>query len=270
MGSFGPAGLVASAGLGLLGGGGGGGPSSGPGFSGVTTHTPAFRLHSGFTSDGTLSTGLSRLQTPELARRIALRSDNLDRIGGLIDEVKPGFGRLTEAAVQSVENARNRSIGNLRQQLAQRRVSGASFALDTEARVEQDFANQDKQARSEAILGEVALTSELIQQRANELGREVQEELAELQIAAGQSQAFMGAVSRAAEVDKQLAVQEAQGRGAFFGQLLGQFGQSGAFGKNGAFGGIFGGSSPSAGNTVLSNLVGNQAGSSQFFALGGT
>lgn len=254
------AGSLASAGVSrLLGGGGGGGGGGGITNAGIRTDTPAFRLNSSIASDGQLITSLRRLNTPELARRTALRSDNLNRIGGVIDEVRPGFGRLTESAVQTIEDARNRSIGNLRQQLADRRVSGASFALDTEARVEQDFANQERQARSEAILGEIALTSELIQQRANELGREVQEELAELQISSSQSQAFLGAVQQAAEIDRELAAQEQQGAGRFAGQL----GESiaGDIKDAGGFSGILGGLFPPRDvNPVLNNLIGSRTG----------
>ena len=66
-------------------------------------------------------------------------------------------------------------------------------------------------------------------------------ELDELGIATGLTEAFMGVLSRQAEIDKFIAVQAAQGEGAFFtnlGGVLGGFAGS-AFG--GPIGGAIGG-----------------------------
>lgn len=249
------AGQIASGGvqfgLSRLFGGGGGGSF---GIPGVTTHTPAFRLHSGFTSGGELSTALTRLQTPEFLRRVQRQGRVFEDLDTIRESIRPGFGQLSDAVVQSVGAARDRAIGNLRQQLADRRVSGASFALDAEARTRKEFAIAENRARAEAIIGEIALTSQVLDQESGLLQQEIQNELAELGIASGQTNAFLNAVSQANNIDKQLAAQEARGAGQFFGPIVEDIGQAVNKGVSGFFSG------GSSGQSVLERLISQRVG----------
>ena len=206
--------------------GGGGGGSQFP--SRFSVATPAFSL----TSEGG-ATSLSRLQTPELARR----TQRTGRIFGDIDqlraEVRPGFGRFTESAVKTINAARSRRIGDLRAQLARRRVSGASFAEGEVTSAELAFGELEEKVRAQSLLQEIATTSAFLTQEADLLQREVQNELAELGVATGFAQTMVQAISAQTAIDKQLAAQEIAGTGQFLGTLaslgLEQFQPGGLF-----------------------------------------
>ncbi len=87
-----------------------------------------------------------------------LRSD-LDE---LLAEVRPGFGRLVESARETVRNRFSESVGNLRESLTKRGLQGSSFAINETRRAELDFAQQEEQLVSEAIIQEIDLRREII------------------------------------------------------------------------------------------------------------
>jgi len=87
-------------------------------------------------------------------------------LGALQPLVEPGFGRLTEAGIRAVRDARRSSIGDLKQNLARRRVSGSSFGADDIARTNAEFSKKEKEFASEAFVKELALSNELINQKA--------------------------------------------------------------------------------------------------------
>lgn len=87
--------------------------------------------------------------------------DGLASIDGLLSQVSPGAGRLTDARVQSIQNARDKSLSNLTDNLARRRVSGSSFGQNSMISAETEFAQQEEQARAQSFLEEFELTSQL-------------------------------------------------------------------------------------------------------------
>ena len=80
----------------------------------------------------------------------------------LLGEVRPGFGRLTEAARETIRNRFSESVGNLREALAKRGLQGSSFAINETRRAELDFAQQEEQVVSEAIVQEIGLRRQII------------------------------------------------------------------------------------------------------------
>ena len=83
---------------------------------------------------------------------------------GLRSDVKPGFGRLTRTTVEAIRNAGQKTVGNLQEELAKRRVAGSTFASREIASTEAEFGRLEKQARAESFLQELALTGELIKE----------------------------------------------------------------------------------------------------------
>ena len=174
--------------------------ASRPPFRGTIT-TPAFSFGGGtlartgqdaFSAGGFASslagvrTGLTGLQSrvgalrPEIAgglrsaqglfgRGEALRGDiqGLDQdLAGLQGQVRPGFGRLTESAVNTIRNRAAQSAGNLRESLARRNILGASFANAQQASIERDFAQLEEQTRAQAIVQEIEATRQIVKDRA--------------------------------------------------------------------------------------------------------
>lgn len=97
-----------------------------------------------------------------------LRGAGGDAVGGynaLLGQVNPGFGKLTEARVGAITNARERTTSDLRDSLARRRIAGSSFANDSIARTEAEFGQAEATARAESFLEELDTTAKLLDQR---------------------------------------------------------------------------------------------------------
>lgn len=92
-------------------------------------------------------------------------------LAGLQGEVRPGFGRLTESAVKTIRERGAETLGNLREQVTRRGVAGASFANDQESRLRQEITDQEEQARSQALIQEITLSTDIASRRlaANQL-----------------------------------------------------------------------------------------------------
>lgn len=104
--------------------------------------------------------------------------DNAASLKELLGQVEPGIGMLTKAGTAAFENARTKladrqraAIGNLRDNLARRRVLGSSFASDAlsrqDATYEQaanDLATQEAQFRADAYQKELSQKIDLMNQ----------------------------------------------------------------------------------------------------------
>ena len=134
-------------------------------------------------------------------------------LGGLKPLVEPGFGRLTEAGIRAVRDARRSSLGDLRQNLSRRRVSGSSFGADDAARTNAEFAKKENEFASQAFVQELALSQELINNQAQ-----------------AEANSFMQFLSQA-NIESQFATQLASGVTSVLSNnaaLIGQMSNSGA------------------------------------------
>lgn len=86
------------------------------------------------------------------------------QVQGLLRQVQPGFGRLTESLVQGVRDREAASVGNLRSALAKRNVLGSSFAQRELQRTGLDFAQEEERVRSGAFVQEMAASQQFIEQ----------------------------------------------------------------------------------------------------------
>ena len=150
--------------------------------------------------------------------------EQADILSKLRESVKPGFGALTSSRLAEIESARQRSIGNLRENLQRRRVLGSSFAGDALARGEMEFAQAAEKTRAESFLQELGLTQQLTQQEFETRRGEFQTMLDEFnieanlaaQLASGAT-AVLGANAR---IQAQLDAAASAGAGKFFGQAF--------------------------------------------------
>jgi len=86
-------------------------------------------------------------------------------IQGLLDQVSPGFGALTEARTGRLRTEGERARSDLRSNLARRRVLGSSFAQDIQNRQEQELSRNIAEAEAQSFLEELDLSNKLINQR---------------------------------------------------------------------------------------------------------
>lgn len=209
--------------------------------------TPSFNLK----TDASGAVTLSRIGSPQRF------PDILKQLSELGAQVRPGFGRFTEAAVEAIRRAKGDALGNAREQLQRRRIAGASFANAQLANIEQEFGRAEAQLRGQALLQEIQQTFQIIDAEAAVKTRNFQFELQELGIAAGVADSLLQVISDQTVIDKAIAAKAATNVGTFgadvgglIGEGLGKF-----FGKGGGgedalaslagklFGGSGGGSS---------------------------
>lgn len=200
--------------------------------------TPGHRFGSQLSADGrSVNSFLERRDTLANREFDARFPRALSDISGLQSEVRPGFGRLTEAAVTGINNARSRAVGNIRDQLSRRRTLGSSFGQDTLARTEREFGEAEVKARAEGVLGEINASSQLIKQEADLIFQGVQRELQELQLGQGFATSMGQLITNNMQFEQQMEANRIAGQAAFGGALAG-FGLSeGGSGGSGIFGG---------------------------------
>jgi hypothetical protein len=172
-----------------------------------------------------------------LVNRLALGfGSEADALSGLRGTVAPGASRIRSAfeqlgstRLQQIEDARKAAIGNLRENMARRRVQGSSFGQDALTRAEIEFARAKEQASAETAtqtaqtyLQELEATNQLIQQEFAARRGQFETGLNELnlqadvatKLAAGASQQ-LGANAR---LEAELSAKEQAAKGKFFGE----------------------------------------------------
>lgn len=83
----------------------------------------------------------------------------------LISQLKPGFGAITNARRQQIENTFTKSYGDLKDSLAQRRIAGSSWADNALARNQIDKAQAMAEADAQSFADELNANVQLIQAR---------------------------------------------------------------------------------------------------------
>ena len=141
------------------------------GEGGIALTTPTFSFGEG---------GLTRTNTEFLDESRRTLSDlraNRAGFGG-------GFRDFRRARLQEVENARSRTVGNLRSQLGRRGILGASFAGDAITRTELDFQQQADKVSAEIDVQEFEFNLKNLEQESQIALANLSRELTEFGIAA--------------------------------------------------------------------------------------
>lgn len=166
----------------------------------------------------------------------------------LLSEVRPGFSQFREAQLADLENQRSAAVGNLQENLAQRRVSGSSFANDSISNANAEFARQRDEVIAQTTLQEIDAFNRIMTQRfqtlsstfANELSQANLEAQLGLNFAQGVNSNLANIFATQAQLamsQAQMGASNAQGLGQFFSPFVTGFGNE--FGD--FFGGMFGG-----------------------------
>lgn len=105
--------------------------------------------------------------------------------GSLLSQISPGFGRFSKATSERFDQDRDRAVGNLREQLAKRRVLGASFANDQIGSLERQYLMDKEEAMSKALLQELEMTNQVIQARSEARNKTISTGLSQIQFETG-------------------------------------------------------------------------------------
>jgi hypothetical protein len=207
----------------------------------VVGSTPAlFNKKGQLTRDSSVSVSA----TPERQRLVQSIGDVFGRrageVRGLLPQVRPGFGRLTEATRQIFDSRQSKAVSDLRAAFRDARVGTSTQRFRTESAAVRDLAEAENAIQSANFLQELDLTFNLIQAASdaefNEQNTFLQEEnlLASiaLQISTGQA----SAVNNMNQALTQLAAQNAAGAGSFAGLLGSAAGRLAEGGINEGFG----------------------------------
>jgi hypothetical protein len=145
-------------------------------------------------------------------------------IAGLRPKVAPGFSDLRAARLGEIENARTAAVGNLRDNLARRRVLGSSFGADAVARTEAEFADKKSRAAAETFLQEMEATTNLINQEFTARRGAFQTGLDELNLEANLAAGLAGkateTLGKNAQIEAQLLAEQQSGFGKMIGKLI--------------------------------------------------
>ena len=156
--------LAIGAGLGGLAGGIGSGVLAGQqGVSGTDIRHLTGGVRAGGLRTGFSGSPKNRVITVEDSKErdrlidsiAGLFGQQADELGRLRGQLAPGFGALTRARRQAIENAARRSVGNLTDQLARRRVLGSSFAADAITRAGRQFGEALAESDAQSFLQEL-------------------------------------------------------------------------------------------------------------------
>lgn len=204
-------------------------------FGGNTTISPGFSVTTTQGPNGPI-TSFNRANTPEQQAFDARFPRALGDIDALRASIRPGFSQLRRARLEQVENARRRSIGTLRENLARRRVLGSSFADDAFSRTEREFADAKAAQEAQSFLEELAAGQQLTTQEMSVLAQGLQREFVEAGIAAQQSLQVMDILQRATQFDQVERRLQAQERNKIYGAIYGTGSQLAFGGGGGGFG----------------------------------
>lgn len=225
-----------SAGTSLLGGLFGGGDEAAP-------PPPPTGINAGGLRSSLAGGNLNITASPERTGLVGSIADTFGQLGGelgaLRSSVAPGVSGLRASRLGEIENARNRAIGDLRENLERRRVLGSSFGSDAITRAESEFAGQRERVAAESFLQELELTNNLINQQYNAQRQQFQTSLTELNLQADLATKLAtkatDTLSANARFEQSLAALEAQNAGKFFGKIGDQLGRgfTSAYGGSG-------------------------------------
>lgn len=129
----------------------------------------------------------------QLGKLAALFPQQASEIAALKARVAPGMSELRAARLGEIENSRARAVGNLRDNLQKRRVLGSSFAQDSLANAESEFAQQKSKVAGESFMQELEATNQLMTQ--------------EYEARAGEFQTWLGEMGLQASLAAELSAQ---------------------------------------------------------------
>lgn len=242
----------------------GGSKSSGAALpTSFSASTPAYSLSGGLDASGNSVGGsLTRLGSDAqnaFGSRFPRLMGDIDTLRGTLT---PGYSQLREAASREVSNARTRGIGNLRENLARRRILGSSFGEDALSRAEAEFGDLAARTQTQSFLAELDANMKVMGFEFDQIDAALTREFEELKIASNFTTQIGALVSDNRQFAGRMAAADASSRAKALGTFAG-LGLS-AVGGNGLWseGGIFGagtGMAATAGSAATAAQLGQAA-----------
>ncbi len=170
--------------------------------------------------DGTVSIGYDDSGTFGASVLRPLTSRSISDLDALQAGLQPGFGKVTQARRNAIENARLKATGDLRDTLARRRIEGSSFGNASVSQAEAEFAKATAEADAQSYLEELDATTKIIQQKTDTAYKTASDELSRIGLAQQFQQQWGDIFSRNAAIMAQLAEQDLSSRRGLIGTDL--------------------------------------------------
>jgi hypothetical protein len=148
--------------------------------------------------------------------------------GNIATQWQPGFSNLRTAQLNNINANRTAAVGNLQQNLQNRRVLGSSFAQDAINRTTQQYDQQQRDTIAQTYLQELQASQQTIQAQYGAAVQSFQTGLNEMNLEASLASDLTGKASSSmanvAEAQAKLDAASAAGTGSFFGSVASKLG----------------------------------------------
>lgn len=165
-------------------------------------------------------------------------------IAGLRQQFAPGQSQLLNTQLTQLQNNRTQALGDLRSNLAQRRVLGSSFAQNSLANADQTYQQQQQQVIAQSYMQDLQAQVQLQQQQYTAARGQFQTGLDEMNLEAGLASQLGSQASSAmasiAQTQAQLNLQAQTTNANNTMKTLGGIGSLIGLGLGGGFGGLAG------------------------------
>jgi len=172
--------------------------------------------------------------TAQIGEQFLTEADAIQRLGG------EGVEGLRSLRLREADDARTRAIGNLRENLARRRVLGSSFGQDAVSRLEVEAGRERERIQAESALQSLALKERESERRRSAVQAQLEDLNTAADIGLKLSTTANAQLRENAQIIAQLNARGAAGAGQFAGQLAAPISRSIGQAAGGFFGG-FGG-----------------------------
>jgi hypothetical protein len=139
-------------------------------------------------------------------------------------QVKPGMSQLRDVRLAEVRNAQTRAIGDLRENLAARRVMGSSFATDALARAEAEFVQRRDYIAAESFMQELEMTHGLLNEEFEVSRGAFETRLTEMNIqaelAAKLAQGATAALASLTTAQMDFEMKKRDSAGSYYGKIV--------------------------------------------------
>ena len=119
-----------------------------------------------------------------------------DVFGGLRSTVAPGFNDMLASRLSSLGDTATKAIGDLRQNLASRRILGSSFGQDTLGRLNAEFGRQRDAIVADNFLKSLEASTQLVKQQYDAYNSDFQNKIGELNLEANIANGLTGSAAK--------------------------------------------------------------------------
>jgi len=116
--------------------------------------------------------------------------------GNLRSTVAPGFNDLLASRLSTLGDTATKAIGDLRQNLASRRILGSSFGQDTLGRLGAEFGRQRDAIVADNFLKSLEASTQLVKQQFDAYNSAFQNRIGELNLQANVASGLTGAAAK--------------------------------------------------------------------------